>query len=207
MNNTTFKRIGAYAIDYIFIVLFLTMLNQIRFLNPTFDEYAETYSEYMEIYEDLSVDNAIEIAESEEYQKINYNLSKYSISISCLSIAVYLAYFVGFQKWNKNQTLGKKLFNIEVASTSGNNVKWWQMLLRTIVLYNIIFEVLLIIAVLVFGYKDYMIVSGVLSVLASIIFYVNIFFIILRKDGRGLHDIIAGTKIVERVFKDGDRQS
>lgn len=117
MNNTTFKRIGAYAIDYIFIVLFLTMLNQIRFLNPTFDEYAETYSEYMEIYEDLSVDNAIEIAKSEEYQKINYNLSKYSISISCLSIAVYLAYFVGFQKWNKNQTLGKKLFNIEVANT------------------------------------------------------------------------------------------
>ena len=81
------------------------------------------------------------------------------------------------------------------------------MLLRTIVLYNIIFEVLLIIAVLVFGYKDYMIVSGVLSVLASIIFYVNIFFIILRKDGRGLHDIIAGTKIVERVSKDVYRQS
>ena len=183
------------------------MLNQIRFLNPTFDEYAETYSEYMEIYEDLSVDNAVEIAESEEYQKINYNLSKYSISISCLSILVYLAYFVGFQKWNKNQTLGKKLFNIEVASTSGNKVKWWQMLLRTIVIYNIIFEVLLIIAVLVLGYKDYMIVSAILSVLSSIIFYVNIFFIILRKDGRGLHDLIAGTKIVERSIEYGDRQS
>ena len=51
MNNTTFKRIGAYAIDYIFIVLFLTMLNQIRFLNPTYDDYASTYSEYSDMYD------------------------------------------------------------------------------------------------------------------------------------------------------------
>ena len=196
MNNTTIKRIGAYMIDYIFIVLFLTMLNQIRFLNPTYEEYAKTYDEYMEITEDLSAFNAVEFVESEEYQKINYNLSKYSVSLSCISLIVYIAYFVGFQKWNKNQTLGKKLFNIEVASTGNNKVKWWQMLLRTIIVYNVIFELILIIAVLVLGYKEYMVVSSVVNVLASTLFYINVFFIILRKDGRGLHDIAAGTKIV-----------
>lgn len=205
MNNITFRRIGAYIIDYIFIVLFLTMLNQIRFLNPTFEEYAATYDSYMEMYEDLTVDNVIELVESDEYKQINYDLERYSVSITILSIVVYIAYFVGFQKWNKNQTLGKKLFNVEVADNGDKKVKWWQMLLRTIVVYNILIEILLVICVFVFNVSQFMAVSAILTSIATVIFYVNIFFILFRKDGRGLHDLIAGTKVVERKIEYGNR--
>ena len=203
MNNIKFRRISAYLIDYLFIFLIITMLSQIRVLNPTYDEYYEAYDRYMEIYDDLSVDNALEIAES-EYQEVNYDLSRYSVSISIISLVVYLVYFVGFQKWNKNQTLGKKMFNIEVVSNDGKSASWLQILLREVIIYNIVWEILVIISIFVFNYEGYMIASSVLSLIAGIILWVSVLFIIFRKDGRGLHDIIAKTKVVGKEQDNGN---
>lgn len=204
MNNIKFRRISAYLIDYLFIFLIITMLSQIRVLNPTYDEYYEAYDRYMEIYDDLSVDNALEIVESAEYQEVNYDLSRYSVSISIISLVVYLAYFVGFQKWNKNQTLGKKMFNIEVVSNDGKSASWLQILLREVIIYNIVWEILVIISIFVFNYEGYMIASSVLSLIAGIILWVSVLFIIFRKDGRGLHDIIAKTKVVGKEQDNGN---
>src|SRR5699024_8617440 len=96
--------------------LLLTMLSQIRFLNPTYDLYMDNYDKYLDIMDNVSSENVLDIINDSEYQEVNYNLSKYSVSVSITSIILYLAYFVGFQKWNKNQTLGKKLFNISVKN-------------------------------------------------------------------------------------------
>ena len=204
MNNIKFRRISAYLIDYLFIFLIITMLSQIRVLNPTYDEYYEAYDRYMEIYDDLSVDNVLEIAESAEYQEVNYDFSRYSVAISIISLVVYLAYFVGFQKWNKNQTLGKKMFNIEVVSNDGKSASWLQILLREVIIYNIVWEILAIISIFVFNYAGYMIASSVLSLIAGIILWVSVLFIIFRKDGRGLHDIIAKTKVVGKEEDNGN---
>ena len=147
MKFLIFKRIGAYAIDYLFIFLLLTMLSQIRFLNPTYDLYMDNYDKYLDIMDNVSSENVLDIINDSEYQEVNYNLSKYSVSVSITSIILYLAYFVGFQKWNKNQTLGKKLFNISVKNKKDDgNPSWGQMFLRTIIPYNILLEIYLIIS-------------------------------------------------------------
>ena len=93
MNNIKFRRISAYLIDYLFVFLLLTMLSQIRVLNTSYEEYAESYVRYEEMMDDLTVDNAVEIAKSQEYMQVNYDLSRYSVSISIISLVVYLAYF------------------------------------------------------------------------------------------------------------------
>ena len=191
-----FKRIGAYAIDYLFIFLLLTMLSQIRFLNPTYDLYMENYDKYLDIMDNVSSENVLDIINDSEYQEVNYNLSKYSVSVSIISIILYLTYFVGFQKWNKNQTLGKKLFNIFVKNKKDDSSpSWGQMFLRTIILYNILFEIFLIISLYIFNASSYMIISNIITILAAIVFYVNVFFIIFRKDNAGIHDLIAKTKV------------
>ncbi len=191
-----FKRVGAYAIDYLFIFLLLTMLSQIRFLNLTYDLYMENYDKYLEIMDNINDDNILDVVNDSEYQEVNYNLSKYSVSVSIISIVLYLTYFVGFQKWNKNQTLGKKLFNISVKSKKDDgNPSWGQMFLRTIILYNILFEIFLIISLYIFNASSYMIISNIITILAAIVFYVNVFFIIFRKDNAGIHDLIAKTKV------------
>lgn len=196
MKFLIFKRIGAYAIDYLFIFLLLTMLSQIRFLNPTYDLYMDNYDKYLDIMDNVSSENVLDIINDSEYQEVNYNLSKYSVSVSITSIILYLAYFVGFQKWNKNQTLGKKLFNISVKNKKDDgNHSWGQMFLRTIILYNILFEIFLIISLYIFNASEYMVVSNIITILAAIVFYANVFFIIFRKDNAGIHDLIAKTKV------------
>ena len=180
------QRLGAYIIDYIFILLLITLLGQIRFLNPTFDEYYKTYDESMEMINNTNEEDIFKLLESEEYSLANYNLAKYSVSISIISIIVYLGYFVGFQKWNKNQTLGKKLFNIEVASIENTDVKWWQILLREIIL------------ILFLNVNSYFMISNIILAISSLIFLINVILILFRKDGRGLHDLLAKTIVVEK---------
>ena len=205
MSNIKVKRIGAYIIDYLFVFLLITMLSQIRVLNPSYEEYAESYVRYEEIMDDLTVDNAVEIAKSKEYMQVNYDLSKYSVSISIISLVVYLAYFVGFQKWNNNQTLGKKLFNIQVVGNENKKVGWLQLLWREVVLYNLIWEVLAIVSIWVFNYEGYMYASSLLTFIAGAIIWVNIFFVVIRNDSRGIHDFLAKTKVVERDEDNGNR--
>ncbi len=205
MNNIKFRRISAYLIDYLFVFLLLTMLSQIRVLNPSYEEYAESYVRYEEMMDDLTVDNAVEIAKSQEYMQVNYDLSRYSVSISIISLVVYLAYFVGFQKWNNNQTLGKKLFNIQVVGNENKKVGWLQLLWREVVLYNLIWEVLAIVSIWVFNYEGYMYASSLLTFIAGAIIWVNIFFVVIRNDSRGIHDLLAKTKVVERDEDNGNR--
>ena len=205
MSNIKVKRIGAYIIDYLFVFLLITMLSQIRVLNPSYEEYAESYVRYEEIMDDLTVDNAVEIAKSKEYMQVNYDLSKYSVSISIISLVVYLAYFVGFQKWYNNQTLGKKLFNIQVVGNENKKVGWLQLLWREVVLYNLIWEVLAIVSIWVFNYEGYMYASSLLTFIAGAIIWVNIFFVVIRNDSRGIHDLLAKTKVVERDEDNGNR--
>lgn len=192
------QRLGAYIIDYIFILLLITLLGQIRFLNPTFDEYYKTYDESMEMINNTNEEDIFKLLESEEYSLANYNLAKYSVSISIISIIVYLGYFVGFQKWNKNQTLGKKLFNIEVASIENTDVKWWQILLREIIIYNLIAEILYVILILFLNVNSYFMISNIILAISSLIFLINVILILFRKDGRGLHDLLAKTIVVEK---------
>ena len=192
------QRLGAYIIDYIFILLLITLLGQIRFLNPTFDEYYKTYDESMEMINNTNEEDIFKLLESEEYSLANYNLAKYSVSISIISIIVYLGYFVGFQKWNKNQTLGKKLFNIEVASIENTDVKWWQILFREIIIYNLIAKILYVILILFLNVISYFMISNIILAISSLIFLINVILILFRKDGRGLHDLLAKTIVVEK---------
>ena len=192
------QRLGAYIIDYIFILLLITLLGQIRFLNPTFDEYYKTYDESMEMINNTNEEDIFKLLESEEYSLANYNLAKYSVSISIISIIVYLGYFVGFQKWNKNQTLGKKLFNIDVASIENTDVKWWQILFREIIIYNLIAEILYVILILFLNVNSYFMISNIILAISSLIFLINLILILFRKDGRGLHDLLAKTIVVEK---------
>lgn len=205
MNNIKLKRIGAYIIDYLFVFLLITMLSQIRALNPNYEEYAEAYARYEEIYDDLTVDNALEIAESQEYKQVNYDLSRYSVSISVISLVVYLAYFVGFQKWNNNQTLGKKVFSLQVVENDNKKVGWLQMLWREVVLYNLIWKVLAIVSIWIFNYEGYMYASSLLTLISGAIVWANIFFVVIRNDSKGIHDLLAKTKVVERNMDNGNR--
>ena len=197
MDSLTFRRICAYAIDYIFIILLSTMVSGIRFLNPSYDNYVNAYDEYATMYEKIA-DGDIELVNSNEFKDICHNLDKYSVSVSISTIVIYLLYFVGFQKWNHNQTLGKKAFNIAVTSKN-EKVTVWQMLLRSIIIYNIVFEVLSLLSLWIFDANTYLYIDMALTFIAMVFFYINGGIVIFSKKHLGIHDIICKTEVKEVV--------
>lgn len=197
MDSLTFRRICAYAIDYIFIILLSTMVSGIRFLNPSYDNYVSAYDEYATMYEKIA-DGDLELVNSNEFKDIYYNLDKYSVSVSISTIVIYLLYFVGFQKWNHNQTLGKKAFNIAITSKN-EKVTVWQMLLRSIIIYNIIFEVLSLLSLWIFDANTYLYIDMTLTFIAMVFFYINGGIVIFSKKHLGIHDIICKTEVKEVV--------
>lgn len=189
------KRIWAFFIDYLLVSLFLTMVYQIRILNPNYEKYNETYEKYTELISDLDSNEYLSFIESKDYKLINYDLSKYSISLICINLIVYILYFGGFQFWNKGQTIGKKIMKIKLVSKK-DNLKLWQCLLRTVILYSILFEVIKVIIITFVSVNKFYFINNILSVASSFLFYTIVLCILFRKDGRGLHDILCDTDVV-----------
>ena len=67
------KRIWAFFIDYLLVSLFLTMVYQIRILNPNYEKYNETYEKYTELISDLDSNEYLSFIESKDYKLINYD--------------------------------------------------------------------------------------------------------------------------------------
>lgn len=189
------KRIWAFFIDYLLVSLFLTMVYQIRILNPNYEKYNETYEKYTELISDLDSNEYLSFIESKDYKLINYDLSKYSISLVCINLIVYILYFGGFQFWNKGQTIGKKIMKIKLVSKK-DNLKLWQCLLRTVILYSILFEVIKVIVITFVSVNKFYFINNILSVASSFLFYTVVLCILFRKDGRGLHDFLCDTDVV-----------
>ena len=189
------KRIWAFFIDYLLVSLFLTMVYQIRILNPNYEKYNETYEKYTELISDLDSNEYLSFIESKDYKLINYDLSKYSISLVCINLIVYILYFGGFQFWNKGQTIGKKIMKIKLVSKK-DNLKLWQCLLRTVILYGVLFELIRVFAIILVSVDSYYVINNVLSIANSFLFYAIVLCILFRKDGRGLHDILCDTDVV-----------
>ena len=189
------KRIWAFFIDYLLVSLLLTMVYQIRILNPNYEKYNEVYEEYVDIVNDLDTNEYLTFIESNNYKLVNYNLSKYSISLICINLIVYILYFGVFQFWNKGQTLGKKIMKIKLVSKK-DNLKLWQCLLRTVILYGVLFELIRVFAIILVSVDSYYVINNVLSIANSFLFYAIVLCILFRKDGNGLHDILCNTEVV-----------
>ena len=77
-----------------------------------------------------------------------------------------------------------------------DNLKLWQCLLRTVILYSILFEVIKVIVITFVSVNKFYFINNILSVASSFLFYTIVLCILFRKDGRGLHDILCDTDVV-----------
>lgn len=192
MKSPTFKRVLAYAIDFLLVMLISSLFSKIELLNPTMDEYSKMYDEYVKYTEKLdSVD-----LNSQELVDMNYQLSKSGIYISIINIVVTFLYFSIFQYFNKGQTIGKKLCKVKVTSINNEVPKFYQILLRTLIINSIFISTLLILSLCILSKSAYNTCSQVLQVVDMILVFSSIIMILFRKDGRGLHDLVANTKVV-----------
>ena len=135
MNKPILKRACAYIIDLMLILIISSLFAGIEALNPNEEKYEETYNQYKTMISNASDINSIN---NEEVINITYDMSKYGISIEIINLVVTVLYFVVFQYLNNGNTLGKTLMKIKVVSKDGKKIKFYQILLRSLIINSIL---------------------------------------------------------------------
>lgn len=189
-----FPRLVAYIIDIILISMVCT---GIMYLIPE----NKNYDKYMKEFEQVQVEameGKIELEEYfNKYTNIVYDIDYSNVLSIIIEVTLIILYFIVFQFYNKGQTLGKKLMKLRVVSTKDNELTVDQVAYRALIANSILVNILIIGSLLFLGKDYYFYASFVLQITASIIVFVTLMMILFRKDGKGLHDVIAGTKVIQ----------
>ena len=223
--NTRFKRIAAYFIDMVIVsvvVFGLTNIKQINYQYDNHEKVAKEYQVYVDKYEKLEnkYENAKEKYKDKkitkkkyneiknsyndykkgyekQIKKFNYEISKNSVISTIISIAIVIAYFGIFQFSMNGQTVGKKLMKLKVVKNKKGELNIFNYLIRCAILNGVIINLALIIFVNIFSANDFYMANYIVSNIQSIVEILILIMIFMTSDARGLHDYIAGTKVID----------
>lgn len=195
--DTSLKRIIAYIIDIAVVTIFVTLVAKLP-INPYLSEYNENYNAYNKLIEDYKNNEVSEDIYKEKLIEYNYELGKTNVINGSITIVSLVLYFGVVQLLLGGQTLGKRILKLKLVSKDENKkLHFGNYLLRTVVLNNILFRVLILVGVFFLGKTTYYHFSSTLTFIESIVESVILVMVVLKSDNRGLHDMIASTKVID----------
>ena len=220
-----FKRFLAYIVDIAIISLVVTLLTANNKINFQYNKYADLNTKYNEVYEEynevLNKQTKLEKKYKEDkitkkeynktlkkyesiskkYQKelkvLTHKIQKNSVIYYIIYCAFVLGYFGIFQYSFNGQTLGKRILRLKIVNNKEGELRIWQTLLRTFILYNIWIYILIVSLAYILNSKDYYTPYIILNNISSTIQLLIGLMVIMNVNGRGLHDYIARTKVLE----------
>lgn len=210
------RRIMAYFIDIILVVMVSTLITSNKYIDINYSKYQKVYNEYKTCYDEYesllkdSKEEKLDEKESDKLDKYEEKLNNYSYRLSKLSfvprfmgIILSLFYFVVLQFYFNGQTLGKKIMKLRVVSNDNKNINIFSFLIRSLIVNEIFISSLNLICILFLSKNVYFTYSKVIYFVTYFIEILIVFTIIFSKDNRGIHDILANTKVIdERKNKD-----
>ena len=151
----------------------------------TEEEYKELDKKADNIYNKLAIGKA-------------YKVEKNNILYFCLYVIAVILYFVGFNKYTGGQTLGKKLMRLKIVNNSDNeeDVPIWSYIVRMLILYQPINYLIKLIGIKFLDMNTYFDVTSNVSTIQSYLEMLVIVVAMIRVDGRGIHDILANTRVI-----------
>ena len=185
------KRICAYIIDYIIIVLLVTLVSTPFIDAQKSDKLQKESNEIITKYQ------AGEISEKEYIESASiayYNLNKATGIMTFAIIIISILYYVVFQLYSKGQTIGKKMMKIKVISDDGD-LTMNQMIFRSFISNMVLLHIINFALIIFVGKELYMSIFVVIAMVQYAIMFISI-IMATRNDGRTIHDRITHTRVV-----------
>ena len=198
MRKPTIRRLFAYIIDAIIISVIASALASVKVLNPYYAKYELATENFEIVVEEATKDTKAlnELMNNNELTDLTYEISKYGVFSSIYSVVLTFLYFVGFQYFTKGKTLGKKIFGIEIVSNDKEELTAMQLLKRSIVIHALVTSIISIVLIMTLSKANYLNYARYVQLVETILILGSIMFALYREDGRGLHDLIAGTIVL-----------
>ncbi len=193
MKASFFERLGAYLIDTLILTFILAIITQGVITGETASE-----KKLAQLDEQLLAGEITNEVYLQEYTNLLYDYQKDTSLTAGISVGLTIAYFVVFQYMNKGQTLGKKLLKLRVVDKNTKKpTTIIKGLLRSLFILSIASGVLNLIFIFTLNKSNYYIGYGLILGFELIFSLITLMFILYRKDGRGLHDMMTQTEVIK----------
>ncbi len=193
MKASFWYRLLAYIIDIIIVGLTVSVICTALPKKSSLSNMELNTLENQLIKGEITAEKYIE-----EYKVILYNNNKDSIIETTIGLLLTVGYFIVFQYMNKGQTIGKRLLKIRVVDNdTGKPPTITKGFIRTIIVFNIISSFVSSILINYLSKSTYISSYIIITEIEYLLVTISILFIIFRKDGRGIHDLISNTKVIE----------
>ena len=187
------KRIIAYLIDLIIVLLLAGIISTI-FVNN--DNYKKESNKLMELTKSYTEGKITKEEYTKEFDTANYYLTKDGVGVTVINTCVAIVYYVIMCYFCGGITLGKHIMKLRIVSANDKKLNLGHFLLRSLYVNLILSNLASIILVSTLNKDAFVKIYPKVSNTLTILLLVTLVFIMYREDGRGLHDLISNTKIV-----------
>ena len=188
-----FPRILAYIVDMLIIVIISGIVS---FVLPSNDN-TEMLTNELKTLQNEFLEHSIDEDEFFDRGKVLVYESDYANSGGIvIQVVTIILYFIVFQFYNNGQTFGKKLMGIKVVNSDGGNLTFNSMVYRSLIINSILVSFINLCCLFFMTSDTYYYLSAATQMVNAIILMVTILMVLFKKDGRGIHDVVSGTKVV-----------
>ena len=186
------QRLIAFIID-ILIVYFIASLVATPFVDTK--ESEKLTNEVKELLNKVTNQEISNKEFAEENMDLSYRLARKNGIISLITIVFNVLYFIVYQLYNKGQTIGKKLMKIRIKSDVGE-LTMNQMIFRAFIANSILLDLITFMFMLSNSKIIYFYGITTFSTIQYTITFISILMVLMRKDGRAVHDLLFHTRVV-----------
>ena len=188
-----YKRVIAFIIDTL-IVTVLSGLLTIVFTNS--DKYNEDNKKLLELTEKIVSEKRDQDKYMKEFNELNYDLTKDSIEVTIITIGVSIVYYSIMCYFCNGITLGKYILKLKITSANDKELNIFNYFLRSLIVNSILSNIVIIILINTLSKESYINISGRVGNVFTILMVVSFIMMMYRDDGRGLHDLMGNTKVI-----------
>ena len=196
-NNkvSMFKRIVTFMIDFLIVAI---LSGIVIYAIPHNEKYKETIENNSAIRELLSKENY----DSNEYMKLStemtYDSYKYGMLENGITILIMISYFTLFTYFANGQTLGKKIVKTQVLTVDGKAPGLLRSFGRSLIISRSFGDIITLLLVISMKKTTFVKSYYYIDMIITVIWIACPIVAIWRQDGRGLHDLIAGTMVLDK---------
>lgn len=191
-QNIIFKRLMAFMIDMLIVSLIVSLV--LTGKDTSINE--KRSRELMKVINDYSSEKITMDEYLDKYSGILYEINEDNYNENVVYLIVSIGYFLVFQYLNKGATIGKSLMKIRIVAKKKKTVSLWQLLIRVSLVNEILAMVLLLLLVKTSSGIPFLIGYGLVSLARNIIVVVCGIVMFIRKDNKGIHDIISDSEVI-----------
>ena len=197
MNASFLKRGGAYLIDIALVSIVMSFIS-IVFTTQNANRLTE---QFLSLNESTITNNEDIMTYYNRVADLTLSLDKENFMINIINCVIIILYFVVLPLYQKGQTLGKKIFKIRIVRDDKEYLGANDLIVRNIIVNGLLNTLLSFCLVFLLSGFEYFTIVSILGLIQLILIIVSICMMILRKDKRGLQDIITKTHVIDEQME------